>query len=579
MTEPHQPAQRARDNRPPDGASWLPNDGPNDGQNPVDMVVLDANLLTMDPRKPRAEALAVHAGRIAAVGDSAQVERLAGPGTAVVRLAGQTVVPGFVDPHTHFTMSILEPLSVDCGTPPHETVRDVLDALAAAAAATAPGRWIRGWGYRTRVVREGRAPSRRELDDAVPANPAFVVDGSVHCAYANSAALHRAGIHRDTPDPPHGRILRGPAGEPDGTLWEAAWNPLFTLHLRAELDALGDDVRGLVEAAARRHLALGITSVADALVVPEAAAMYRQADAAGSLPTVLHQMLGGDAFFDRPDRVLSGDVADGNVSDRLRGGTLKLFMDPMFPSAARIRFHPDGTEERFGERFYTQDEANEIVLAAHRRGLQVAIHCLGTWSIEQALTAVEHALRAEPAEDARFRIEHFTTPTGAQIRRALALGVVPVVQPPYMLARAGGGSLLADLGGDVRLHPYRTMLEAGVPVAGSSDYPCAPLNPMLGVGVLVNRRGRSGDAMGPEEAIAPMDALRMYTRHGAIAMRRDHEVGSLEPGKRADLAVLSDDPTAVAPDSIADIVVRQTWVDGKLLYERSLPAEPAAARS
>jgi predicted amidohydrolase YtcJ len=536
----------------------------------VDLILVDANVLTMDVRKPRAEGLAVRAGRIAAVGSSEEVKRLAGPGTAVVSLAGQTVVPGFVDPHTHFIMSVLEPLSVDCGTPPHESVRDVLDALAAAAASAPPGRWVRGWGYRTRLVREGCAPTRQELDDAVPANPAFVVDGSVHCAYANSAALRRVGIDRDTPDPPHGWIRRDAAGEPDGTLWEAASNPFHTLHLRAELEALGPEAMALVEAAARRHLALGITSVADALVVPEAAALYRRADDAGALPLVLHQMLGGDAFFDRPDRVLLADGPDGNVSDRLRGGTLKLFMDPMFPSAARIRFHPDGSEERFGERFYTQDEANAIVLAAHRRGLQVAIHCLGTWSIEQALTAVEHALRAEPAADARFRIEHFTTPTGHLIRRALGLGVVPVVQPPYMLApRPGGGSFLADLGGDIRLHPYRTMLEAGVPVAGSSDYPCAPLDPLLGVAVLVTRRGPTGEAMAPDEAVEPLDALRMYTLNAAVAMRREHEVGSLEPGKRADLAVLSGDPTAVPPAAIAGLVVDQTYVDGKPVYTRA----------
>ena len=533
----------------------------------MDLILLDARVLTLDRSDTRAEAIAVRDGRIAAIGRVVEIEQLAGPDTTVRRIAGRAVVPGFVDPHTHFISSVLEPVSVDCGTPPQDSIASVLDALAAAARVAAPGRWIRGWGFRTRFVREGRAPTRGELDDAAPHHPVCVVDGSVHCAYVNSAALRRAGIDRDTPDPPHGRILRDASGEADGTLWEQAADRVYTLSTRDHIAALGDGIVDLIEDAARRHLALGITSVADALVVPETEAIYRQADAQGKLPMVVHQLLGGEAFFERPDRVLRDGATDGNVSDRLRGGTLKLFMDPMFPSAARIRFHPDGSEERFGGRFYTQDEANEIVLAAHRRGLQVAIHCLGTWSIEQALGAVEHALRARTTEDPRFRIEHFTTPTLDQIRRARSLGVLPVVQPPYMLMRAGGGNLAADLGGDVRLHPYRTMLEEGIPVAGSSDYPCAPLDPLQGVAVLVTRRGRSGETMGLDEAVSPMDALRMYTLHGAISMRREHEVGSLEPGKRADLVVLSDDPTSVSPHAIRDIVVRETWVDGRLVYE------------
>jgi predicted amidohydrolase YtcJ len=193
---------------------------------------------------------------------------------------------------------------------------------------------------------------------------------------------------------------------------------------------------------------------------------------------------------------------------------------------------------------------------------------MGTWSIDQALEAIEQALAASPVEDARFRIEHFTTPTGAQIRRARSLGVVPVVQPPYMLSPrpAGAGNLLADLGGDVRLHPYRTMLDEGLPVAGSSDYPCAPLQPTLGVGALVSRRNASGQPIGPEEAVSPLEALRMYTLHGAVAMRRESEVGSIEPGKRADLAVLSGDPTAIDPTQIGSLVVEQTWLEGRLVH-------------
>jgi predicted amidohydrolase YtcJ len=542
----------------------------------VDLVLLDANVITMDAATPRAEALAVSGGRIVAVGATAAIERLAGPETRVVRLPGRTIIPGFVEPHAHLSLAVLEPLAVDCGSPPHGSVQEVLAAIQATAAHTVPGRWIRGWGLRPRVLAEGRAPTRRELDDVAPTNPVCILDGSVHGVYANSAALAAAGIGRETRDPAYGHIARDGAGEPDGALWETAADLVSTPSMRAQLQELGERVVDLVDEAGRRCLALGITAVSDALVVPETGAMYRRADAAGRLPLGLHQMLGGDAFFARPFDVARGNAPggqraddDAHISDRLRGGTLKLFMDPVFPGPARIRFRPDGTAERFGARYYTQDEANEIVLAAHRRGMQVAIHCMGTWSIDQALDAIEHALRAAPAEDPRFRIEHFTTPIGPQIRRARSLGVVPVVQPAYILAPrpAGAGNLLADLGGDVRLHPYRTMLDEGVVVAGSSDYPCAPLQPLVSVGVLVTRRGPAGVEVGPDEAVTPMDALRMYTLNGALAMRREHEIGSIEPGKRADLVVLSDDPTSSDPSAIPSIDVLQTWLAGTLAYE------------
>jgi predicted amidohydrolase YtcJ len=429
---------------------------------------------------------------------------------------------------------------------------------------------LRKAGRRRAASSTTSPPPIPSASSTVRSTAVCIVDGSVHCAYVNSEALRIAGIDRETPDPSHGRILRDTDGEATGTLWEQAADGVTSLSMNDHMSAQGEAVVDLIDDAARRYLALGITSVGDALVVPEVAEAYRLADSRGRLPMVLHQMLGGDAFFERPDEVAHGRGPDSNVSDRLRGGTLKLFMDPVFPSPARIRFLPDGTEERFGALYYTQDEANEIVLAAHRRGLQVAIHCMGTWSIDQALTAIEHALRSQPAEDPRFRIEHFSTPTGAQVRRAASLGVVPVVQPPYMLVPrpAGAGNLLADLGGDVRLHPYRTMLDEGLPVAGSSDYPCAVLNPLPGVGVLVSRQGPSGVPMGPDEAVSPMEALRMYTLHGAIAMRREHEVGSLVPGKRADFAVLSADPTTVAPDAIAALQVEQTWVDGRQAYRQ-----------
>ena len=536
----------------------------------LDKALLGGNVLTMNEGTPRVEAVGFEKGKIVAAGATAEVSKMVGLDTQVVHLAGRTVIPGFVDPHNHFSFTTFQPVSVDCSVPPHVSINGVLDAIGAAAKSAPPGQWIWGWGFNARAMEGHRRITRKQLDEVAPDNPVTIEDSSVHAAYANTPALRLAGIDRNTPDPDHGQILRDDNGEPDGTLWEEALNSVYNLSLRAHLEQYGDYAVDLVRQNCQRYMAAGITSVGDALVLPEAAEMYRQADTLGKLPFRMHQMLGGDGFFSAPSRVASGDTGDGNVSDRLRGGTMKIFMDPVFPSPALIQEHPHGDHEHIGARYYTQEEADIIVLAAHRRGLQVAIHCLGTWSIEQALNAFEAALKAHPASEPRFRIEHYSLPTLEQIRRTASMGVVSVMQPAFVYTGAVRGQERAEeLGGGALVFPFKTMLAEGVTVAASSDFPCAPLEPLTGIYAVVTRKTRLGEGpIVPDEAVTPLEALKMYTLNAAYAMNREHEVGSIETGKRADLAVLSHDPTSVDPDFIREISVEQTYVDGELLHNR-----------
>ena len=536
----------------------------------MDKALLGGNVLTMNEGAPRVEAVGFEKGKIVAAGATAEVSKMVGSDTQVVHLAGRTVIPGFVDPHNHFSFTTFQPVSVDCSVPPHVSINGVLDAIGAAAKSAPPGQWIWGWGFNARAMEGHRRITRKQLDEVAPDNPVTIEDSSVHAAYANTAALRLAGIDRNTPDPDHGQILRDDNGEPDGTLWEEALNSVYNLSLRAHLEQYGDYAVDLVRQNCQRYMAAGITSVGDALVLPEAAEMYRQADTLGKLPFRMHQMLGGDGFFSAPSRVASGDTGDGNVSDRLRGGTMKIFMDPVFPSPALIQERPHGDHEHIGARYYTQEEADIIVLAAHRRGLQVAIHCLGTWSIEQALNAFAAALKAHPASEPRFRIEHYSLPTLEQIRRTASMGVVSVMQPAFVYTGAVRGQERAEeLGGGALVFPFKTMLAEGVIVAASSDFPCAPLEPLTGIYAVVTRKTRLGEGpIVPDEAVTPLEALKMYTLNAAYAMNREHEVGSIETGKRADLAVLSHDPTSVDPDFIREISVEQTYVDGELLHNR-----------
>ncbi len=536
----------------------------------MDLALMGGNILTMDSRNSRAEALVVEGGRIAAVGANPEVATLVGEDTTVVHLAGRTLIPGFIDPHNHFSINTLEPVTVDCSVPPHDTINGIKDCISAAAKDLPSGRWLRGWGLRTAAIRDGRAITRWELDEAIPDNPVCIMDGSVHACYANSAALALAGIDRNTPDPPHGRILRDDSGEPDGTLWEGAMDLVYNLSLRAYMDYYGDDAAGLVRQNSQRHLSLGITSVGDALVVPDAAELYALADSRDRIPMTLHQMMGADGFFAPPRLVASGAAGHGNVSDRLRGGTMKLFMDPVFPSSAYTRCLDHGDTEDVGEIYYSQEESDSLVADAHGRGMQVAIHCLGNRSLDRALESFEKAVRRHGTPVMPFRIEHFTIASPEQIRRAKSLGVVAVVQPGFHFTGANRyKSRVEELEGDVRPIAIRTMLDEGLMVAGSSDYPCGPLDPLVGIYAAVTRRTRQETgAVTPEEAVTVTEALRMYTMNAAHAMSREGEAGSLEPGKRADMVVLSHDPTTANPDFIRDINVEQTYIDGQLLYSR-----------
>ena len=534
----------------------------------MELLFTGGRVLTIDALDRIVTGVAVRDGRIVAVGDSDEVRSALGPDATHVDLRGRALVPGFCDPHNHFSMTTFEPRSVDCRIPPLAGKAAVLDAIAAAAAGNPAGQWIWGLGYPARIVGDDGGLLRSELDEVAPNNPVCVMDSSYHACYANSAAMALVGIDRDTPDPRGGEIHHDAQGEPNGILWERAMDPVHHASMRSYIDTFGPDVvAGLVQQNAKRHLSHGITSVGDALVMPESAEIYRLTDERGMLPIVIHQMRGGPGFFAAPEDAAGGAFMEDDVSDRLRGGIVKIFMDPVWPSPAMTVCHADGSTEHAGDPYYGQEEVDHLVLDAASHGLQVAIHCIGNHAIEQGLNAFERAMREVPRDDPRYRIEHFSFGVADQIERAQSLGVILSAQPPFLLATGDFfESRTAEAGIVSPPIPYRSMLDAGVTVASGSDFPCAPVEPLLGLFSLVSRRARDGHVIAADQAITPLEALRTYTLNSATAMFREHEVGSIEVGKRADLVVLSHDPTLVDPTFIREISVQQTYVDGDLHY-------------
>jgi predicted amidohydrolase YtcJ len=524
----------------------------------------NGTVITLDGESGLAKAVLVREGRVAEVGGPELVERVGGTASSI-DLAGRVVVPGFIDAHNHFSFSAFQPDMVDCSTPPLESLEEVLVNVARHCEGVPADVWVRGWGFHSSQVREGRNPTRRELDEVAPENPVVLVDVSFHACYVNSRALELTGLSRHTPDPPGGSIGRERSGEPNGTLLESASDlpqrDSWLEYIARDRDRALD----LVERQCRRFLALGITTVADALVLPPAADLYRRAKRAGRLLLSVTQLHGGETFFDppRPDR-RDVDLHAGD-GDLLHGGIVKIFMDGAYPSPAIDRWHEDGCVTSAGVTNYTPEELTGLVLLAADNDLDIAIHCSGNRAVEQALDSLATVRRRHPAKDTTLRIEHSFIGRHGQAERFADLGVHLVSQPG--LARAYG-HVFAGLRGegqsDLTLFPARSMLDAGVVVAGSSDYPCGGgLAPLSAMSAAVERRLADGEPIDPEEAVDREDALRMYTVNAARACNRETIEGSITPGKRANLVVLDRSPLESDPRAVT---VLQTWVDGELRY-------------
>jgi hypothetical protein len=541
----------------------------------MDTILANGSVLTMDARGTRASAIGIRDDRIVAVGDAAGVGAAMDPAATVTDLGGRTVIPGFIDGHTHFCNSTFEAIQVDCSTPPLDTLAAVLERLRAAAAATERGRWVRGWGFHWSRVRERRNPTRHDLDALAPDHPVVVIDASYHGCFVNSRALELAGIDRHTSPDGHGIIVLDADGDPTGELFETSSDIPGALSWRSYAERSPDGAIDLVEANARRHLALGITSVSDALVTPEAAALFAAAAAGGRLPLDLHLMLGGPTFFAHPTPgIAPTDEALATRTGRVRSGTVKVFMDVVHPGPAIDRRTPHGSRHT-GRNFYSRAEAASLVRDITERGFEPAVHALGSCALEQLLDAYA-AVRARPGGDRHsLRAEHVIIATGEQVTRSASLGVKAVVNPGFLFQ--WGDMYLHEWRGDdttydeLRIIPIRSMLDAGVTVAAGSDYPCAPMSPLACIEAAVTRGTMTGETVDAQEAITPLEGLALYTSSAAIVDGRD-DIGVLAPGRRANLAILDADPTAVPPDRIGAIEVLETWVDGARAALASAPA-------
>ena len=524
----------------------------------TDLVLVNANVLTMDPNRPRATAVAIAHGRITALDEVP-------PGAArVVDLRGATVLPGFHDAHNHmigFGMSLGE---VDIGSPPVGSLDELYAAIAGRAETTAPGEWVIGSGYDQNKL-GGHHPDRDALDRAAPGRRVWLRHTSGHMCVVNSVVLADLGIDTAGTELPGGRVGTDSGGRPTGLLEERAQLLVGSLVYPYPLAEL----TGAIARAAGQYLKEGVTSCTEAGIgggwvahSPAELAAYAAARDQGKLGVRVELMTAGEVLHPlgahADDNLVAGldlGISTGFGDDWLRLGAVKIFADGSLvgrTAAMHDPYYRSGGAEGFG---YLQADAADLraaIIAAHRSGWQVATHAIGDRAIDLVLDAYADALAQYPRPDPRHRIE---------------LGVIAVPQGRF--ATELGDGMLAAVGPDRHawLYRQRSLLEAGMVLPGSSDRPVVAGAPLLGIDGMVNRRTSSGAPFNPAEAVTAEQALRAWTRGSAYASRQEHVKGSIAPGMLADLVVLSEDPTAVSPDRIAGLEVLATITGGVPRYD------------
>jgi len=530
------------------------------GQSPKAETIFVGKFLTLDPSHPQAEAVAVSAGRIIAIGSQVSVERFASSSTKRIKIDG-VALPGFGDAHIHVegVGEQLEQLNLR-----GLSKQEILDKVAQTARSAPSGSWITGGGWDQGFWHPAVFPTANELD-AVSGDHAVAlsrIDG--HSSWVNSKILALAKITRSTPDPDGGRILRDAAGEPSGMLIDKAQNLLRAVTPKPS----HADQERRIRLALQQFSKWGLTSVHDAGVGLETISIYKELLKRGELPVRVYVMAAGEAA--RTYYLAHGPEPDlGN--DMLAVRSFKLFLDGALGSRGAELTDPytDAPQEH-GLELMKDADLERVVRAARERGFQVNTHAIGDRAVRRALDAFRQG--GVTAND-RFRVEHASMVTNDDLRRFVSLGIIASIQPVFV----GEYSRWAeDRVGASRVHwvlRTRDLLNAGVLLAAGTDYPASDSGRALdNLYCAVTRKGADGNPPAgwyPDQRVDVDQALHMMTAGPAFAAFQEKNLGLLSVGRYADFTVLSSDPHQVPTDDLRNLTVQMTVVAGHVTFEAS----------
>ena len=571
----------------------------------ADLLFVNGDIVTIDESRPTAEAVAVSDGRIVGVGPRAEIEAaFKGPTTSLVDLDGRTLLPGFIDPHSHIAQYELVWGTPNLSPPPVGTIRTIDDIVAALAADIAekkrpPGALVFAGGYDDSLLAEKRHPTRVDLDKASTDHPIVIIHASGHLAVANSLALKAIGYTQDTPGPKGGVIRRQADGEPNGVVEELAGLPLLKL---IEPRPLDERLKNLREIQAY-YASQGVTTAQDGISMAADVALLKEAANRGELILDIvsyprwdqfNDVLSGKKTLDvevvppgtagadglttyAPDR--GADVADdariqvGVYRNRLKFGGVKITADgsPQGKTAYLTEPYvrpPAGTGADYrGYPTVSQDEIDRWFDLAWRLNLQLNVHCNGDAAADLMIAAVRKAIATHGARALRPVMIHAQMIRHDQVDAMAELGIMPSFFTAHTFFW-GDWHIVETVGREraFGMSPAAYALKKGVRFSNHTDANVIPPNHLVVIWSAVNRVSRSGVVVGPDERVSPLEAVKAVTINAAYQYFEEASKGSIEVGKRADLVILDRNPLTVDPVTIRDIQVVQTFKDGRVIY-------------
>ncbi len=524
---------------------------------PADVIIVGANILTVDDRQPNAEAMAIRDDKFLAVGTREAVGALRGPKTKVIDLTGKTIVPGFIDAHIHPSPQYDEFSrlgSVDCSPKAVKSIDELVDRLRKKAELIPAGQWVVGSRYQDTKL--GRHPTRDDLDRVSTNHPVYISHSSSHVGACNSYALNLAKVTAETADPRGGRFDRDDAGVPNGVLRESAKSIVRNAGPSSPQETDREWIEGM-ERQFAAYLAVGITGVHHAGTSPSTVKNYAQLLA--EKPQLRVYVMLSRRYL---DEWLDGAVLRPQENDWFKLGAIKHYHGNSLSGQTCWLSKPyKDRPDYFGiPPADSQATLDRKVREIHHAGLQSCIHANGDREIAMVLDAYEKALAELPREDHRHRIEHGSIMTPELLDRVKQLGVVLA---PHSYVWEHGDKM--EIYGEDRwewMHPNGAATRLGVPVAGNSDSPVSEARPLLRIQSMVTRTSAEGKVYGASQRVSVDEAIRIWTMGSAYASFDERTKGSITPGKLADFVVLGQDPRKVPADRIKDVPVEATWVGG-----------------
>lgn len=528
-----------------------------------DLLIINANIQTMEPQLPAAQAVAILGNHVVAVGSTKELRKLAGARTHIIDAHKQLILPGFNDSHVHFLSGGFQLSSVDlrdAGSP-----EEFAERIARFAANAPAGRWITGGDWDHERWPNAPLPTKEMIDSRTANTPVFVSRLDGHMALANSLALRLAGVNRQTLDPPGGLIVRDPkTGEPTGILKDAAMSFVWKVIPEASFEEKLAAARAATEHAAR----LGVTSVQD-MSAGNDVGIYQTLLDLGELKTRIYAV----SPLPRWERLAATGVRAHFGSDMLRIGGLKGFADGSLGSTTAFFFEPykdaPNTRGLAGDEMYPEGAMLERVRAADRAGMQIMIHAIGDRANDLILTIYENVASENGAKDRRFRIEHAQHLRLQDISRFGRDHVIASMQPYHAIDDGRWAEKRIGKDRARGTYAFRSLLDSGATLAFGTDWSVAPLNPILSIYAAVTRRtldGKNPKGWVPEQKITVAEAIRAYTFGSAYAEFQEEVKGTIAVGKLADLVILSKDIFRIDPKEIENTKVVMTIMNGRVVY-------------